>query len=80
MKLSLSYVVDASNTTTIIYLLKARAMLQTFPGFFFSSYRQTATSSPVLITMDQYYRLMKDMYDGAPSRVSIFLSFLKIFI
>jgi hypothetical protein len=36
-------------------------------GFFFSSYRQTAlANSPVVVSMDQYYRLMKDIYDAAP--------------
>jgi hypothetical protein len=45
------------------YLAKARAMIVKLPGFVFSSYRQTAGISSVIIAMDEYTRVMKDV-DG----------------
>jgi len=68
LKLTLAYNVDSVNTSSIIYLCKARAMIQTFPGLLFSSYRQTASGSPVIVTMDSYYRMMKEMYYANPNR------------
>eukprot|EP01119_Soliformovum_irregulare_P011698 TRINITY_DN2957_c0_g2_i5.p1 TRINITY_DN2957_c0_g2~~TRINITY_DN2957_c0_g2_i5.p1 ORF type:complete len:779 (-),score=230.88 TRINITY_DN2957_c0_g2_i5:26-2362(-) len=68
LKLTLQYNVDSVNASTFIYLCKARAMIRSFPGLIFSSYRQTATGSPVIVTMDQYYRMMKNMYDANPNR------------
>jgi len=34
------------------------------PGFFYSSYRQTAYASSVIITMEQYQRLMETVFNG----------------
>ena len=39
---------------SIDYLLKIRAMVTKLSGFFFSSYRQTAYGSPLLMSMDQF--------------------------
>jgi hypothetical protein len=83
-KLAIDYTIEQEESGTLIYLCKSRAMIKTFPGKvikvllyidlgfvgFFSSYRSTAQSSAVLISMDQYYRLMQDMYSGAKNLVS----------
>ena len=42
------------------YLCKARAMVTKVPGFFYSSYRVSASISAVLIRQEQYDRLMQD--------------------
>ena len=42
------------------YLCKARAMVSKVPGFFFSSYRVSASIAPLLIRQDEYDRLMHD--------------------
>ena len=60
--LSVRYRVKADTYNTKVYLCKARAMLSKAPGFLFSSYRQTAALSPVLITMDNFYRILNDTY------------------
>ncbi len=39
---------------TVLFLSKARAMCSKVPGFFMSSYRQTATNSPVFVSMKTY--------------------------
>jgi hypothetical protein len=49
------------------YLCKARAMLIKLPGFFYSSYRQTAWQSSVVIPMHQYARVMADIYGDWPT-------------
>jgi hypothetical protein len=41
------------------YLAKARALLTKVPGFFFSSYRQTARGSAVLVRMDSYQTMLE---------------------
>lgn len=66
LKLNLDFRLDKSNSTTFVYLCKSRAMVSQTPGFLFSSYRQTAYFSPAIVSMDQYYRLMKETYDAAP--------------
>jgi len=60
MKLSVG-VRDASRNN---YLVKSRAMISSMPGFIFSTYRQAAILSPVLVTMPTFYRLMKDGWDA----------------
>eukprot|EP00033_Pygsuia_biforma_P001874 GCRY01002095.1.p1 GENE.GCRY01002095.1~~GCRY01002095.1.p1 ORF type:complete len:1063 (-),score=266.81 GCRY01002095.1:1135-4323(-) len=42
------------------YLGAVRAMAQKLPGFWFSSYSLTASFSPLLVSMEQYNRLMED--------------------
>ena len=42
------------------YLCKARAMVSKVPGFFFSSYRVSASIAPLLIRQDEYDRVMRD--------------------
>ena len=57
--------VESWNDWTYIqndYLLKSRAMVIKLPGFFFSSYRQTARMSSVAMGMPQFTRVMKDVY------------------
>jgi hypothetical protein len=44
------------------YLAKARAMVSKVPGFFYSSYRQTAPTQSVLIRMDTYQDILKQAY------------------
>lgn len=39
------------NRRSSVYLAKARAMMAKAPGFFFSTYSQTALNAPVLLTM-----------------------------
>jgi len=46
------------------YLVKSRAMISSMPGFIFSTYRQAAILSPVLVTMPSFYRLMKDAWNA----------------
>jgi hypothetical protein len=43
----------------IYYLGYSRAMVSKMPGFFFSSYQQTAGGSVVIISMKQYYEMMQ---------------------
>lgn len=50
----------SSLQTTRTYLAKSRAMLQKLPGFLFSSYPQTARTSPVLARMEDAYRIYLD--------------------
>eukprot|EP01118_Nematostelium_gracile_P018642 TRINITY_DN8356_c0_g1_i2.p1 TRINITY_DN8356_c0_g1~~TRINITY_DN8356_c0_g1_i2.p1 ORF type:complete len:428 (+),score=120.56 TRINITY_DN8356_c0_g1_i2:64-1284(+) len=68
LKMVVNYNLPDGNRASNIYLAKARAMVQTFPGFFFSSYKATALYSVVLVSMDSYYRLMEDIYYGATTR------------
>jgi ABC-type antimicrobial peptide transport system permease subunit len=51
--------------SSFFYLAKPRAMLSKMPGFLFSSYPQTVFRSPVIISMDNYYRLMKIAYNNS---------------
>ncbi len=44
----------ASNDVALWYLAKARAMCSKVPGFFMSSYRQTAIGSPVFVSLDNF--------------------------
>lgn len=69
LRIKINFNLDSANSTSRVYLGKSRAMISQLPGFFFSSYRQTAYSSPVLVTMDQYYRIMKETYDQGNNRV-----------
>eukprot|EP01090_Pellita_catalonica_P004754 TRINITY_DN14551_c0_g1_i1.p1 TRINITY_DN14551_c0_g1~~TRINITY_DN14551_c0_g1_i1.p1 ORF type:complete len:444 (-),score=74.69 TRINITY_DN14551_c0_g1_i1:87-1376(-) len=46
----------------LVYLAKPRAMARKFPGFFFSSYEQTASFSTGLITHENYYTLQEEVY------------------
>lgn len=47
------------------YLGKIRAMVSKFPGFFYSSYSQTAGFQSTLIRLDQYLMLVKKAYEEA---------------
>lgn len=47
---------------SIRYLLKIRAMVTKMSGFFFSSYRELAAGSPLLISMDQYQSIVDDIF------------------
>lgn len=64
LMLTVRYKTRADSSSSIVYLCKVRAMISKMPGFFFSSYRQTANFSPVLITMDQFYRILNETYHG----------------
>ncbi|EGC28601.1 hypothetical protein DICPUDRAFT_159955 [Dictyostelium purpureum] len=52
----------SNNYATLTLLAKGQAMVRMFPSFFFSSYSQTAYSSPVLVNNDEFYRIMKMVY------------------
>jgi hypothetical protein len=55
--------------TTKMYLLtKPRALVTKLPGFFFSSYSQTSKNSPVIISMDNYYKLMFRAFNSSYMR------------
>jgi hypothetical protein len=54
----------------IYYLGYSRAMVSKMPGFFFSSYQQTAGGSVVVISMKQYYEMMQLAHSN---------SYLKVF-
>lgn len=56
--------VNVKDSGRINYLVKSRAMLNGLPGFAFSSYRHLAILSPVLVTMDTYYDIMKEGWDA----------------
>ena len=45
------------------YLLKMRAMITKLPAFFFSSYRQLAYGSPLILTMDSFQKLIDNIYE-----------------
>eukprot|EP01103_Thecamoeba_quadrilineata_P013162 TRINITY_DN3567_c0_g1_i2.p1 TRINITY_DN3567_c0_g1~~TRINITY_DN3567_c0_g1_i2.p1 ORF type:complete len:1198 (-),score=214.19 TRINITY_DN3567_c0_g1_i2:59-3133(-) len=44
---------------SIKYLCKAHSLLRKAPGFYFSSYKETARKSPVLISMPTYMHIME---------------------
>lgn len=46
------------SSASVIYLAKARALLNRAPGFFFSSYSIAAYYSPVLVSMPTYQRFI----------------------
>lgn len=74
--LTVNYQTTANSYRSIVYLCKIRAMVSKMPGFFFSSYRQTANLSPILMTMEQFYRILNDTYYSPyvlEPRVNIFL-------
>eukprot|EP01114_Cavostelium_apophysatum_P002845 TRINITY_DN1253_c0_g3_i1.p1 TRINITY_DN1253_c0_g3~~TRINITY_DN1253_c0_g3_i1.p1 ORF type:complete len:1241 (+),score=361.47 TRINITY_DN1253_c0_g3_i1:25-3723(+) len=62
LRLAVTYQIDDANSTQRVYLCKPRALIAAFPGFLFSSYRQTANHAPLILSMDQYYKVMKDVY------------------
>eukprot|EP01129_Flabellula_baltica_P002816 TRINITY_DN1270_c0_g1_i1.p1 TRINITY_DN1270_c0_g1~~TRINITY_DN1270_c0_g1_i1.p1 ORF type:complete len:1128 (-),score=212.94 TRINITY_DN1270_c0_g1_i1:60-3026(-) len=45
------------------FLLKPRAMVSKLAGFLFSSYSQTATFSPVVMTLDNYLHILQYLYN-----------------
>eukprot|EP00002_Diphylleia_rotans_P012112 TRINITY_DN2372_c0_g1_i2.p1 TRINITY_DN2372_c0_g1~~TRINITY_DN2372_c0_g1_i2.p1 ORF type:complete len:590 (+),score=61.92 TRINITY_DN2372_c0_g1_i2:617-2386(+) len=53
--------VKMSSEISSVYLCKGRARLRKIPGFFMSSYPQFSALSPVIMTMDQYDVIMKDV-------------------
>ena len=60
MDVSARYIENYS--VTLKYLVKMRAMVTKMSGFFFSSYRQTAFGSPLIVSMDQYQSIVDDIY------------------
>lgn len=60
MRLETEIYLKEGKTSKKEYLAKVRAMLRKLPGFFYSSYRQTAGVSTTLITMDNYQRLFEE--------------------
>lgn len=51
-----------TTSTRLYYLADTRAMVSKAPGYLFSSYTQTASRTPVLVSMDTYYELMKEAH------------------
>ena len=45
-------------------------------GFLFSSYRQTASAAPLLLTMDSYERLMRDAWNATERVKLLFILFI----
>ncbi|KYQ92900.1 hypothetical protein DLAC_05491 [Tieghemostelium lacteum] len=50
----------ASNSVNL--LAKSQSMVGMMPAFFFSTYSQTATRSPVLINMNEFYNILQFIY------------------
>eukprot|EP01104_Vermistella_antarctica_P011774 TRINITY_DN3326_c1_g2_i1.p1 TRINITY_DN3326_c1_g2~~TRINITY_DN3326_c1_g2_i1.p1 ORF type:complete len:1301 (+),score=387.68 TRINITY_DN3326_c1_g2_i1:217-4119(+) len=46
-----------------VFLAKARAMVVKLPGFWYSSYRETAYDSPLIITEDTFQRFLSAVYE-----------------
>lgn len=70
LRLSVDYFLEGTNSSRLSFLCKARGMVRQMPGFFFSSYRQTARGSAVLVSMDAYHRLQMDVYNGMDDRLA----------
>jgi len=58
LKLRIQAQDSEGNRRSSIYLAKARAMMAKAPGFFFSTYSQTAANAPVLVTMPVFGELL----------------------
>lgn len=59
LRLTMSVRDSASQQRDFFFLAKARAMVRKLPGFFVSSYRQTATNSPVFLSMKAFSALLQ---------------------
>jgi len=70
LKLLVSFTANDQGAN-IFYLCKLRAMVRQMPGFLFSSYRQTAFSTPLIVSMEQYYRMMKETYETSARDFSL---------
>eukprot|EP00698_Gefionella_okellyi_P021274 TRINITY_DN6854_c0_g1_i1.p1 TRINITY_DN6854_c0_g1~~TRINITY_DN6854_c0_g1_i1.p1 ORF type:complete len:1082 (+),score=291.51 TRINITY_DN6854_c0_g1_i1:95-3340(+) len=53
--------INRQRTAETHYLAKPRAVLSKLAGFFFSSYQLLADDSPVIVSQDQFLRLMQDV-------------------
>lgn len=62
IKMEISAHYTKHKTMTIKILMKIRSMVTKMSGFFFSSYRELAISSPLLLSMDQYQGILDDIY------------------
>lgn len=48
--------------TQLVYLAKPRGLVSKLPGYFFSSYKQTAFFTTACVTMDWYSRFLRDAF------------------
>jgi ABC-type antimicrobial peptide transport system permease subunit len=62
VRLQVAVQVSKFTRTNVVYLAKVRAMLKKLPGFFFSSYKQTASFTSALVSMTQYQKLFMDAF------------------
>ncbi len=69
LKVQVDVVDPQANVFTLWYAAKARALCNKLPGFFLSSYRQTANGSPVFVTMDTFQQWL-DAINGIQSSSS----------
>jgi hypothetical protein len=70
MKLLVSIQDAQSRGMDLWYLSKARALCSKIPGYFFSSYRQTATGSPVMVSLDSF-STWTNMIDDIQARTTV---------
>lgn len=62
------YQENSTDSRSLYYMCKARAMLESLEGFSFSRYKSMEYASTLLVTMDAYQRLLEDAL--AASRVA----------
>jgi len=64
LRMRLTYADDSrSNISSVVFLAKPRALVSRMPAFLFSSYSITASSSPMLVSMDTYQFLLRKAAD-----------------
>ena len=61
-KMEISSKIIPHHSSMLKYMIKMRAMVTKMSGFFFSSYRELAISSPLLMSMDQYQEILDHIY------------------
>lgn len=62
LKLEVSYQETESNSRDTSFLMKPRSLIRTFPGVFFSSYRQVASFGTVLVPITAFERISNDLW------------------
>jgi len=66
-----SFDTPTGNTSDLNLLGRAQSMVSKLPGFFFSSYTSAADDSTVLITTDNYMRILGLMHDASEDQTPL---------
>jgi hypothetical protein len=63
------YYRDEQNVSEYFALARTHGLVSKMPGFFFSSYRQTAGGAPTVCTLDLFQKISKRLFDAYPKPV-----------